>query len=152
MKILKFIWKKIDSLLQSIFSLTGALILVQFPQFIAQYIQRLGGHLDESQRMASRYQVQVIIDRAADLKLKYTAIVNAKPLAKLWAFIQNADWEIARATIKDFSPGLTFNELGIFYLITGLLAGLIIYGLIKLIIKLICISVKKITGKKKNRI
>lgn len=38
------------------FALTGAVLLAQFPQFYAQYIQRLAGHLDEARRTVALYE------------------------------------------------------------------------------------------------
>lgn len=37
----------LDGLLDRAFALAGAILLAQFPQFFSQYLQRLGGHLDE---------------------------------------------------------------------------------------------------------
>lgn len=37
-------------------ALVGALLMAQFPQFFAQYIQRLGGHLDEARLVVATYE------------------------------------------------------------------------------------------------
>ena len=44
-----------DRILDRIFSVIGAVAFSQIPEFIQQYIQRLGGHVDEAQ-----YQVELI--------------------------------------------------------------------------------------------
>ena len=36
-------------------AIAGAIAMAQFPQYYAQYIQRLGGHLDEARRAVSQY-------------------------------------------------------------------------------------------------
>jgi hypothetical protein len=38
------------------FALLGAILLAQFPQFFGQYLQRLGGHLDEARRTVAAYE------------------------------------------------------------------------------------------------
>jgi len=55
-KILFFPFRIIDYLFDRIISLVSAVIFAQVPQFIAQYIQRLGGHIDELARMARMYE------------------------------------------------------------------------------------------------
>jgi hypothetical protein len=46
----------IDGLIDRIFAVSFAVIFAQMPQFIAQYLQRLGGHLDELSRIISQYR------------------------------------------------------------------------------------------------
>jgi hypothetical protein len=48
-----------DGILDRIFSVTGAVAFSQIPEFIQQYIQRLGGHVDEAQ-----HQVELIRETA----------------------------------------------------------------------------------------
>jgi hypothetical protein len=48
-------FKFLDSLVDRVFAVIGAMIFVQFPQFYSQYIQRLGGHLDEAGRAVHEY-------------------------------------------------------------------------------------------------
>lgn len=47
--------KLLESLVDRVFATIGAMIFVQFPQFFAQYVQRLGGHLDEARRVVDEY-------------------------------------------------------------------------------------------------
>ncbi len=46
----------VDSLLDRICAVLGAVAMAQFPQFCAQYIQRLGGHVDEAARNMEQYR------------------------------------------------------------------------------------------------
>ncbi len=46
----------VDSLLDRICAVLGALAFAQFPQYCAQYIQRLGGHVDEAARNMEKYR------------------------------------------------------------------------------------------------
>ncbi len=58
-KIAKKPFTLLDSILDRAFSVLGAAVFSQIPEFIQQYIQRLGGHVDEAQR-----QVDHIIQAA----------------------------------------------------------------------------------------
>ena len=49
----------------------GAVTLSQFPQFFGQYMQRLGGHLDEAKRTFELYE-----NTAADLNLTLEAYIQ----------------------------------------------------------------------------
>jgi uncharacterized protein (DUF1778 family) len=57
---LKKLFAFFDRILDRIFSVIGAVAFSQVPEFIQQYIQRLGGHVDEAQ-----YQVELIRKAAA---------------------------------------------------------------------------------------
>jgi hypothetical protein len=50
-----FPFKIIDGLLDRIVAFLCALLFAQVPQFIAQYTQRLGGHVDELTRIVGQY-------------------------------------------------------------------------------------------------
>jgi hypothetical protein len=54
------VFRFIDTSLDRVFSVLGAAAFSQFPEFIQQYSQRLGGHLDEAKR-----QVELITETAA---------------------------------------------------------------------------------------
>ena len=45
----------LESLFDRALAIVGSITLAQFPQFYAQYLQRLGGHLDEARRIVSEY-------------------------------------------------------------------------------------------------
>lgn len=46
----------IESLVDRIISVTGAIIFAQMPAFIVQYQQRLGGHVDELKHLIDKYK------------------------------------------------------------------------------------------------
>lgn len=54
-KILLIPLRVLESLIDRALAIIGSITLVQFPQFYAHYLQRLGGHLDESRRIVSEY-------------------------------------------------------------------------------------------------
>lgn len=45
----------LESLIDRTLVIIGSITLVQFPQFYAQYLQRLGGHMEECRRIVSDY-------------------------------------------------------------------------------------------------
>ncbi len=52
--------RMVKGFLDRAFSLAGAILLAQFPQFYGQYIQRLAGHLDEARRTVELYEETAI--------------------------------------------------------------------------------------------
>ena len=55
----KFLLKPLsflESVIDRIVSVIGALIFIQIPAFIVQYQQRLGGHVDELSRLVQQYK------------------------------------------------------------------------------------------------
>lgn len=59
--------KFLDGILDRLFSILGAVALSQFPQFYGQYMQRLGGHLDEARLALKQY---IAAAEALDLTLE----------------------------------------------------------------------------------
>lgn len=55
MHFLRYPLRFLDGLADRIMAIAGAIALAQFPQYYAQYIQRLGGHRDEARRAVSLY-------------------------------------------------------------------------------------------------
>lgn len=45
-----------DSLLDRVLCVTGAVLFSQVPEFMQQYLQRLGGHLDEARRQLEQFR------------------------------------------------------------------------------------------------
>mgnify|MGYP000857581667 CR=1 FL=1 len=55
-KVFLFFYHLVDGLIDRILAVIGVVGFAQFPQFIVQYIQRLGGHLDESRITIMQYR------------------------------------------------------------------------------------------------
>jgi hypothetical protein len=121
----------LDSVLTALSGAAGGLLLVQFPQFLAQYLQRLGGHIDEASLSAAKFRLPELAARAQELKAGLDAISDAPVLWKLPSFLYHAQWDIAKAAYKNFTPGMTFNDAGLLYFISGLVVGLVLYGALK---------------------
>lgn len=126
-----FALNSLDSALTALSGAAGGLLLVQFPQFLAQYLQRLGGHIDEATLSAAKFKLPELAARAQELKAGLDAISDAPVLWKLASFIYHAQWDIAKAAYKNFTPGMTFNDAGLLYFLCGLAAGLVLYGALK---------------------
>ena len=55
LKLLRHPINFLDGIADRIATVLGAVSLSQFPQFYGQYMQRLGGHLDEARRALEQY-------------------------------------------------------------------------------------------------
>ena len=56
-KLLKYPFRFLNGLVDRVIAVLGVVSFAQFPQFFAQYLQRLGGHLAEAQFMLVRYEL-----------------------------------------------------------------------------------------------
>ena len=133
-KAVNYIADKIDRLMTAVFGTAGGLVLAQFPQFLAQYMQRIGGHIDEAILASKKYNLPDLSARVKELQAGFYAITDAAPLLKLPKFIIHSDWSVASETFKNFTPGMTFNEQGLYYLGAGVLIGILIYGAVKFLL------------------
>lgn len=141
-----YLLRKIDNIGASTSAITGTLIIGQFPQFIAQYLQRIGGHIDEAKYFLEKYNHPHLINRISNLEKGLSEITNASPLNKIIQFIEHIDINIAHKTLENYIPGITIDSQGLIYCGIGALTGLIIYEIIKEGIKLA--TKKKIPNQK----
>lgn len=79
-----------DGLLDRILCVLGAVLFSQVPEFMQQYLQRLGGHLDEARRQLQQFQ-EVATSSGISLKdLIHRTATNAEPaVAKLGAVMSD---------------------------------------------------------------
>jgi hypothetical protein len=112
----------------------------QLPAFVQQYLQRLGGHLDEARYMAAQAATgdayrdlspaarQVVLRtaeaRAETLTAAHDAIAGAGDLTRPLIFLAHVDEAIAAATWRMFEPGLPLGWGGAAY---GLAAALLAF-------------------------
>lgn len=154
--------KALDNFLDRVASILGAFILIQFPQFFSQYLQRLGGHLDEARQTVDLYtstanslemtinefidthlqaanpvfvssgeKISQIANRFYSLENSFLALDGASPFTRLWIFVKEVDWEIARQAWRNFTPGIPTNLEGLLYALLGLLLGWGLYSMAK---------------------
>lgn len=74
------------------------------------------------------------IDRLVDIKEALAHLTTSGPAAKFFYFIKDIDIDIARATMRNYTPGLNISMEGAVYALCGLLFGtLAYYGVKKLV-------------------
>ncbi len=80
-----------ESLIDRVLCVLGAVGLSQAPEFFQQYLQRLGGHLDEARRVLERYEA-VARDSGITLQalIDTTRAQTSAPVAKLGGVIAEA--------------------------------------------------------------
>ena len=103
----------------------------QLPAFVQQYLQRLGGHLDEARFMALQFAegdayrdlspavraavLEVTERRIEWLAGAHDAIAQAGDLSRPFVFLTHVDHSIAAATWRVFEPGLPLGWGGLAY-------------------------------------
>ncbi len=166
----------VDSLADRICAVFGAAAFAQFPAYLAQYLQRLGGHRDEAARNVEKYREiaaetgmtiqeyagrlassgdEVImktgrkiagdIDRLDALSRALQELQEAPAFKKFFLFLKNMDFDIARAAWGDFTPGLPLTPEGAAYAAAGVVAGMLLYFIVK---KLFLLIARRIKGRR----
>lgn len=132
---------------------TGAAGLSQFPEFSQQYMQRLGGTVDELHRQIERYEmdadkvgltleellaelsaegpraktqagnIQSDIDRHAQLSDALTRLKEAGPFTRARLVGYMSDREIAGKAFDDYKPAVPATFEGAIFAGTGFFAG-----------------------------
>lgn len=146
---MSWIARKVETWSAAVCAAATGMAVSQVPAFLAQYLQRLGGHLDEA-RLAvhsatalpgtlgapSPDALGVLIarlqDRADHLAQAHDAITQAGPWMRPFVFLAHADWAIAERTLAQFQPALPLDSGGVTALALGLVLGLVLFDLLKL--------------------
>jgi hypothetical protein len=143
-----WIFRKIDSLAGAVIAAVGALACAQLPVFVQQYLQRLGGHVDEARQQlellngdaplpgldaAGRQALQTVLQgRLAELTHQLTALEGAAPVLRPLEFLGGFDSAIAAATFDRFVPALPLDTAGLVYAVSGLFVAWLVYEGFKL--------------------
>lgn len=145
----------VDWILQKLDSFIGALVIAaagisasQAQAFMVQYVQRLGGHLDEAKATLNtiqhglRYQlmsdtVRKELEADAQARVKhlqdaYHAIADASILVKPLALLRHADPTMLAGTWHDFVPALSASTDNVVYIAVAMILGFLLYELVKL--------------------
>ncbi|WP_418592148.1 DUF2937 family protein [Ponticoccus sp. (in: a-proteobacteria)] len=139
--------------------LTGAAGLSQFPEFSQQYMQRLGGAVDELSRQVDRYgadaeaaglpmatylqrlgaegplaQTQAAnmasdIARLGEMSAALTALQGAGPFMRAKLATHIGDRAVAERTMESFKPALPLTFEGITFAGVGFFAGWLALGI-----------------------
>jgi hypothetical protein len=101
-----------------------AAIFCQGPEFLQQYLQRLGGHLDEARRIER--QLPQAAERVATLTVAHDTLAKADPLTRPFAFFRHLKTEIAWNTLANYRPAVPLTaEAAVYALVGVLLAALL---------------------------
>jgi Protein of unknown function (DUF2937) len=124
-------WTK--SLVDGVAAAGGAATFSQLPEFVQQYLQRLGGHRDEALRFVQTLKAQgadatnavlaAAETRAASLIEASDAISRADEFSRPVIFLRYLDPDIARATLEIFRPAVPLTPSGLIYGGIGLILG-----------------------------
>lgn len=130
------------------FAATVGIGASQVQSFIDQYLQRLGGHLDEATLNLERVQTGVryqtmnetvrreletdAASRVAELQSAYDSIATAGLVDKPIRFMQHADDAIVSGAWADFVPAIPLDTEALIYMATGIVLAIIAYEIIKL--------------------
>ena len=139
--------RKLDSLIGAVFGGVAGAAASQFDAFVLQYLQRLGGHLDEARRhyslvveadryreMAAEARTVLLADaraRVDELDLAWRTVAESGLLQRPWTFAAHIDPEICARTWENFRPVLPFDATGLIYAGVGIVLGLMVYELLK---------------------
>jgi hypothetical protein len=142
-----------DRLIGTVIAALTGLTASQTQAFIAAYLQRLGGHLDEARRSLARLQSGELLpggdpasqDRIAgafnrrveELTTAYNAVADADAFRRPFEFARHLDRDIAEAAFSAFTPALPLDTASAVYILVGIVLGWLCYELIKLPFRLI---------------
>ncbi len=138
--------------------LAGAVGLSQFPEFSQQYVQRLGGAVDELSRFVTEFDADAaevgltrtaaladlgqgsamgaqraesmagVIVRYQQLSADLAMLRGAGPFTRAYRMRSFADAEIAEAAWEEFEPAVPLTMAGGIFAGAGFLAGLVLIG------------------------
>jgi len=140
--------RKLDSLAGAMVGAAGAVTASQWREYLQQYRQRLGGHLDEAKgQLVHLADLQAVADdvqrpmvtemmavgeaRAATLAEALRALTESPVALQPWAFVRHLDPVAARATLEAFQPALPIDTSSLAWAGAGLVAALLLYELVK---------------------
>jgi hypothetical protein len=126
-------WLK--SLVDGMGAAGGAAAASQLPEFVHQYLQRLGGHRDEAFNFVQMLKSQgadassavfmAAQARADSLARAFDAIAQSSELFRPAVFLRHMDADIARATLDLFLPAVPLTGAGLLYGGIGLILGVV---------------------------
>ncbi len=130
----------VGNLISGAFAAGGAALGSQLPEFVQQYLQRLGGHRDEAWRflegliragMPADNPIRVAAEqRFLSLDHALNEITLNTGFGRLVTFFETADWEIARAAGRAFRPAVPLTPEGLAFAGIGLVLGVAAFHLV----------------------
>ena len=145
---MEWIGRKLDGFVAAIFVALAAIASSQAQAFFVQYVQRLGGHLDEARAQLTnvetglRYKLmsdavrgEAVAEarhRVDQLQRTYDSFTQANLFTKPVALIRHADTTMLAGTWHDFVPSLPTTAESIIYVIVGMVLGFALYEIVKI--------------------
>ncbi len=142
------VWRILDAFLGAAIIAASGVAASQAHAFLIQYIDLLGGRLNEATAHLNnvqnglRYRLMsetvrkeaetAAQNRVADLQEAYHAMADANVLVKPIAFLRRADSAMLANAWQDFIPALPRAADGIFYAVVAMIVGFLLYELVKL--------------------
>ena len=82
------------------------------------------------------------LERFNDISEALKNLSQSKGIVKLCVFIRDVEYDIFKAALKNFVPGISFNYETIFYAIAGIIFFMILYFIIKKSLLLVLNKIK----------
>lgn len=150
---MSWLLRKVDNFLAAIIGASTGMVASQVHAFITQYLQTLGGRLNEARLslddmqnglhytvMSPEVESVFLHDartRVVELQSAYTAIAESNLLIRPISILNNADKSIVSRTISDFVPALPFDTSSIAYMFIGIILAFILYAAAKLLVRVL---------------
>ncbi|WP_413207114.1 DUF2937 family protein [Rhodospirillum sp. A1_3_36] len=164
---MSWVTRKLDMLVAAVCATAAGMTASQLQAFIHQYLQRLGGHVDEA-----RVSLQTVLETAnpiggptpealapvaariqerIDVLVNgYQAIQSADTWTRPFAFFRHADPAIAQAAFNQFEPALPLSPDSLVFTLAGIVLALVAWEIFKFPFSLALSGVDK--SRKKRRI
>jgi hypothetical protein len=164
---MSWLTRKLDMLVAAVLSTAAGMAASQTQTFIQQYLQRLGGHLDEARLnfQAVRDSADPVVGptleslapvlerlqaRIDGLEVGFRAIAEADVWSRPLVFLQHVDRPIAEGTAALFQPALPLGTDGLVFTLAGILLALVAWELVKLPFALLSLAAAGNDRKKKR--
>jgi hypothetical protein len=144
----EWVARKVDSFLAAAVIAVAAIVASQGQVFMTQYMRHLGSQLDAARAQVTavetglRYKLMSDTvrgeiekdtrNRAHALQSEYDAVAKTNIFARPSALARNGDPTLMRGTWHEFVPGLPLTPEDIAYMAVGMVAGFVLYEVIKL--------------------
>ncbi len=144
----------VEKLIDRLLCACGALLFSQAPEFMQQYLQRLGGRLDEALRhldevrsvalqsgiaMDSDAQaldkgsqgvaslLRLSLQRVENLQSAEISLRTASIMTRPFVFVSHLDWDTAHGVCSVYKPAIPTTLEGLIYAIVGMIFMLGLY-------------------------
>ena len=144
----------LEKLLDRILCALGAVLFSQAPEFMQQYLQRLGGRLDEANRQLNEIRsvalrsgisleedsahvnhkdilelLEHATQRVSFLSHAELVLKEASLLTRPFVFLTHIDWAIFQSTLSVYKPAVPTTLEGLVYALLGMGVFLALYYL-----------------------